>query len=268
MKKTEMRNPATIHIDRMSTLDMVKVINAESYNAVKAVDEVSESLALAVDAAAKSIISGGRIFYIGCGTSGRLGVLDASECPPTFGVSPDTVVGIIAGGDRCLRSAAENQEDIAELGVEDLKKYEPKGNDTVVGISASGGADYVKAAIEYARSIGCTTVAVTSNPGSALSLIADIAIDTDTGAEVVTGSTRMKAGTAQKLVLNTISTGAMIKAGYVYENLMINLKPSNIKLRARVINITMEISGKDADTCEAALNKNEWNIRRAVESLN
>ncbi len=267
MKKTEMRNPNTTHIDKMSTLDMVRVINQESYNALKAVDDASEQLAKAVDAAAESISLGGRIFYIGCGTSGRLGVLDASECPPTFGVSPDTVVGIIAGGDRCLRSAAENQEDIAELGVSDLKKYSPQAIDTVVGISASGGADYVKAALEYAKSIGCTTVAVTSNPGSALSLIAHIAIDTDTGAEVVTGSTRMKAGTAQKLVLNTISTGAMIKAGYVYENLMINLKPSNIKLKARVINITMEISGMDKELCETALEANEWNIRRAVDAL-
>ncbi len=267
MKKTEMRNPKTTHIDKMSTIGMVRVINSESYNAVRAVDEESESIALAVDAAAKSISLGGRIFYIGCGTSGRLGVLDASECPPTFGVSPDTVIGIIAGGDRCLRSAAENQEDIGELGIADLKKFEPSSIDTVVGISASGGADYVKAALSYARSIGCTTVAVTSNKGSALSLIADIAIDTDTGAEVVTGSTRMKAGTAQKLVLNTISTGAMIKAGYVYENLMINLKPSNIKLRARVINITMELSGKEKELCEAALDKNEWNIKKAAEAL-
>ncbi len=267
MLKTEMRNPKTTHIDTMDTLSMLKIINEENRNTVDAVEAELNSIALAVDAADKTLKNGGRIFYIGCGTSGRLGVVDASECPPTFGVAPDTVVGIIAGGDRCLRSAVENAEDSAENGIADLKAYSPTSNDIVIGISAAGGAAYVLAALEYAKQIGCVTVGITSNKGSQLDTFADIGIHPDTGAEVVTGSTRMKAGTAQKLILNMISTCAMIKQGYVLENLMINLKPTNIKLKNRVIGIVTELTSADAATAEKALESTDWEIRKAVELL-
>lgn len=267
MRNTEKRNPATIHIDKMRTIDMVKVMNEENRKSVEAVDKILFDVAKAIDVAAETLKSGGRIFYIGCGTSGRLGVLDASECPPTFGVSSDRVVGIIAGGDKCLRSAAENEEDIGEFGIEDLKKYNPQSIDTVVGISAAGGAKYVISAIEYAKSIGCTTVGIACNEGTVLGKTADISIVADTGAEVITGSTRLKAGNAQKFILNMISTCAMIKQGYVYENLMINLKPSNIKLEQRVVRITTDISGVSPDEARRALEANDWNIRSAIEFL-
>lgn len=264
MLKTEMRNPKTMHIDKMSTLEMVRVISEENYVAVKAVEEQTENIAKAVDAISAGIQKGGRLFYIGCGTSGRLGVLDASECPPTYGVSSDVVIGIIAGGDRCLRSAAENAEDLGENGVRDLAQYDVTENDVVVGISVAGGAAYVLEALKYAKQRGAVTVGLTCNADSKLAIMSDIAICTDTGAEVITGSTRMKAGTAQKLVLNTLSTCAMIKQGHVYENLMINLRPTNIKLEARTIRIVSDITGLDEAASKELLEKNEWNIRKAV----
>ncbi len=267
MLKTEMRNPKTMHIDQMSSLEIVNVMNEENLVCVKAVEAESENISRAVDAAAEAILSGGRLIYMGAGTSGRLGVLDASECPPTFGVSPETVMGLIAGGYKRLVSAGEGAEDSGEAGVEDLKNIGLCSKDVVCGISAAGGAAYVVDALEYAKSIGCVTVGVTSNKGSALDLAADISISTDTGAEVVTGSTRLKAGTAQKLVLNMISTGAMIKCGHVYENLMINLKPSNIKLRKRVISIVHELTGLGDDEIIDALDKNDWNIRSTVDYI-
>ena len=268
MRKTEMRNPKSTHIDTMSTLEMLKVIQEENVRSVEAVNEQLESIAQAVDAAAEAVRKGGRIIYLGCGTSGRLGVLDASECPPTFGVTPDTVIGIIAGGDKCLRSASENAEDKGEVGVADLAALNPTANDFVLGISVAGGAAYVLDALKYAKSKGCTTAGLTSTEDSPLAQIADIAIVTDTGAEVITGSTRMKAGTAQKLVLNMISTCAMVKQGYVYENLMINLKPSNIKLQARCIRIVSDITGLPLKDAEKLLADNNWNIRSAVDAFN
>lgn len=267
MLKTEERNPKTTHIDTMTTEEMLKIINQENMIAVNAVEVEINNIAKAVDVISDAMKRGGRLFYIGCGTSGRLGVLDASECPPTFGVADDRVIGIIAGGDRCLRRAAENQEDIGEEGVNDLKKYSLTHADVVVGISAAGGAAYVTGALEYASSLGCTVIGITSNRGSKLDNISDISICTDTGAEVVTGSTRMKAGTAQKIVLNMLSTCAMIKQGYVYENFMINLKPSNIKLKKRSIGITAELSGKNPEEAEKALDAAQWDIKKAVELL-
>ncbi len=264
MLKTEMRNPKTTHIDKMTSLEMLRIMSEENFNAVRAVDAQLENIAAACDAAARSVNAGGRIFYIGCGTSGRLGVLDASECPPTYGVSRDSVVGIIAGGNDSLVRASEGSEDNAENGRADFAAYSPTSDDILIGISAAGGAKYVLGAIEYAKSIGCTTVGVTSNE-SPLSEVADIAIVTDTGAEVVTGSTRMKAGTAQKLVLNMISTSAMIMSGKVYENLMINLKPSNIKLRGRMLRITSDILGCTENEAEALLERADWSIRGAIE---
>lgn len=264
MLKTEARNPKTTHIDEMSVLDIVKVINEENYNAVKAVEEASPQIEKAINAVVDGLNRGGRLFYVGAGTSGRIGVMDAAECPPTYGVDKNTVIGIIAGGYECMTRAAEQEEDSYEQGVSDIEKYSITENDRVVGISASGGAAYVLGALDYAKKCGAVTIGVTSNV-SPLSEKADIAVITDTGAEVVTGSTRMKAGTAQKLVLNAISTAAMIKTGKVYQNLMINLKPSNKKLKNRMVRITSEILGASEAEAEQKLEKSGWNIRAAVE---
>ena len=265
MLKTEMRNPATTHIDKMSSTEMVQVMNQENLNAAMAVSRVSADIAEAIDRIYLRMQRGGRLFYVGCGTSGRLGVLDASECPPTYGVSPDLVVGIIAGGDSALRRSSEGAEDSWEAGYAVLESHHITENDTVVGISAAGGAAFVLAAMAYGKERGALTVGITSNAGSKISCAADIAIDVDTGAEVVTGSTRMKAGTAQKLILNMLSTGVMIRLGYVYENMMINLRPTNSKLRDRVIRIVREITGLEADAAVRLLDENDWNIRKAVE---
>ncbi|MBR5519892.1 MAG: N-acetylmuramic acid 6-phosphate etherase [Clostridia bacterium] len=264
MLETEKRNPNTKHIDRAATAEMLKMIQAENLNAVNAVGEALESVEAAIEAAVDSLNRGGRLFYIGAGTSGRLGVLDASECPPTFGVSGDLVVGIIAGGDKSLRTASEFAEDNAEAGRQALVDHGLTENDTVVGISASGGAAYVVGALEYANSVGAVSVSVSSNRDTPMERIAKIAIVTETGPEVITGSTRMKSGTAQKLVLNMISTCAMIKTGRVYENLMINLRPTNIKLKARMVSIVSDILECDRAEAEARLERNEWNIRKAV----
>lgn len=268
MLKTEMRNPNTMHIDQMTTADMIAAIQAENLNAVAAVGAVQAEIAETVDAVSARMAEGGRLFYVGCGTSGRLGVLDASECPPTFGVSRDLVIGIIAGGDGALRNAVEGAEDSAEFGYNDLNKFGITEKDSVVGISAAGGAAYVLGAFDCAKAHGALTVAITSNRECKLTEKADISICPDTGAEVVTGSTRMKAGTAQKLILNMISTSVMIKLGYVYENLMINLRPSNIKLRRRMISIVSDITGLETDAAEQLLNENDFVIRKAVESFN
>lgn len=265
MLKTEQRNPKSTHIDKMPTVEMVRLMTEESYVAVRAVEEASESIAEAVDAITLSMNGGGRLFYIGAGTSGRLGVLDASECPPTFGVPYELVSGIIAGGYDCLVKASEGGEDSYENGVLDVESRLRAG-DVIVGISAAGGAKYVIGALERAKEMGCVTVALTSNEGSPIDALADISIVTDTGAEVITGSTRLKAGTAQKLVLNILSTGAMVKTGKVYENLMINLRPTNAKLRERVISIVCEIKNIGREEAIALLEANEWSIRQAVES--
>lgn len=265
MLKTEMRNPRTKHFDKMDTADMLRIMNEENMNAVKAVGECMDEIARAVDAVSAAFALGGRLFYVGAGTSGRLGVIDAAECPPTFGVDYDKVIGIIAGGKDAMFKANEGGEDSAEAAVKDISAYFLKKEDVVVGISAAGGAAYVASALEYAKKIGCVTVAVTSNAGSLITQIADISIATDTGAEVVTGSTRLKAGTAQKLMLNMLSTCAMVKSGYVYENLMINLKPTNIKLRGRMIRIVSDIMEISEDEAEKQLDDANWNIRAAVE---
>ena len=265
MLKTEMRNPKTKHLDKMNTAEMLKIMNEENMNAVNAVGECIGDITLAVDAVSEAFSNDGRLFYVGAGTSGRLGIIDAAECPPTFGVGYDKVIGIIAGGRDAMFRANEGGEDSAEAAVEDLSKYSLAKNDVVVGISAAGGAAYVASALEYAKGIGCVTIAITSNAGTKITQIADISIATDTGAEVVTGSTRLKAGTAQKLVLNMISTCAMVKSGYVYENLMINLKPTNVKLRGRMIRIVSDIMEISETEAEKRLDNANWNIKAAVE---
>ena len=267
MLKTEMRNPNTMHIDKMSTAEMMQVMSIENFNAAKAVEQALPQIEKAVDAATERFAAGGRIFYIGCGTSGRLGVLDASEAPPTYGVPSDRVVGIIGGGDKCLRSASENVEDLGDKGVEDLKAHGLEGADVLVGISVAGNADYVLKALEYAKSLGCVTIALCCNEGCLIDKTADISIVTDTGAEVITGSTRMKAGTAHKMVLNMLSTAVMIKCGHVYENLMINLRATNVKLVARMISIVSDITGLDREATEEILKKVDWNIKAAVAAF-
>jgi N-acetylmuramic acid 6-phosphate etherase len=209
---------------------------------------------------------GGRLFYMGCGTSGRLGVLDASECPPTYGVEHGLVVGIIAGGDKSLRQASEASEDSAENGKADLSAHNVCDKDVVIGISAAGGAAYVMGALEYANSLGAYTVSISNNPDTPLEKIAKASIVADTGAEVVTGSTRMKSGTATKLVLNMLTTGVMIKTGKVYENLMINLRPTNIKLKDRMIRIVCDILECGREEAEARLEANAWVIRDAIRN--
>lgn len=266
MLKTEMRNPNSMHLDKMSALEIVELMNEENMYSVLAVEKALPQIAEAVEAAAKAIGNGGKMVYIGAGTSGRLGIQDAAECPPTFGVDYDIVQGIIAGGKERVFTAGENAEDFYENGVRDVANVLTAG-DILVGISAAGGAQYVIGALEKAKELGCTTVALTSNPDTAITKAADIAIVCDTGAEVLTGSTRLKAGNSQKFVLNMLSTGAMVKTGKVYENLMINLKPSNEKLRKRVIRITAAILDCAEEEAVPLLEKNDWNIRKTVESV-
>lgn len=265
MLKTEMRNPYTTHFDTMSSAEQVAAMCRENANAVAAVEKAAPEIAKAIDAISAAFNAGHRLFFIGAGTSGRLGVLDAAECPPTFGAPLDMVQGIIAGGKERMFSASENDEDKLENGVADIKNSQLTAGDVLVGISVAGGAAYVVGALQTARELGATTVALTSNFDTPIEKCADITIITDTGAEVITGSTRLKAGTAHKMVMNMLTTCAMAQTGRVYENMMINLKPSNIKLRGRVIRITRAILDCDEETAIAALEANDWNIRRAVE---
>ena len=264
MLKTEMRNPLTMNFDKMSTEEMVAVMTAENANAVRAVEAASESIARAIDMVAEAFSEGNRLFFIGAGTSGRLGVLDASECPPTFGVSPDMVQGIIAGGRECMFRAAENAEDLSKNGRGDVISYGIHKGDVLVGISVAGNAAYVKEALHTARELGARTVALTCNDKAQICEFADVSIVTDTGAEVLTGSTRLKAGTAHKMVLNMITTCAMTRIGNVYENLMINLRPTNDKLRDRTIRIVQEILGCQREEAIERLEENGWSIRQAV----
>ncbi len=263
--KTEERNQKSMHIDKMATLDAVQLIITENYEAVRAAENAAESIAQAVEKTAAAFADGHRLFYAGAGTSGRLGVLDASECPPTFGVSPDLVCGILAGGKESMFRASEGAEDSFADGLRDAENHGIQQGDVVVGLSAAGGAKYVCGVLTFAGEHGCTTVAVSSNEDSAIMHLADIRIFTDTGAEVITGSTRLKAGTAQKVVLNAISTAAMIRTGHVYENMMINLSPTNEKLRARVVRIVCEILHCTEKEATDRLEAVGWNIRKAVE---
>ena len=266
MLKTEMRNPNTMHIDRCGTEEILRLIQNENQVAVDAVGAAVGQIARACDAIEASIRAGGRLIYIGAGSSGRIGVLDAVECPPTYGVPRELVVGLIAGGYDCMFRAAEGAEDSAEAGVADLQKISLVREDAVVGISAAGNAGYVAAALGYARDVGCITIGITSNAGSRLDRESDIPIITDTGPEPITGSTRMEAGSAQKMVCNMLTTTVMTRLGMVYENLMINLKPTNLKLRRRVISIVCEILSCDETEAVRRLDACGWSIRAAVEA--
>ena len=265
MLKTEQRNENSTHIDKMTALEMTKIMQQENINAASAVGKVLEQIADTIDKVSERVKRGGRIFYIGCGTSGRLGVLDASECPPTYGVSADMVVGIIAGGDTALRYAVEGAEDNYSAGKADLDAYNINELDSVIGLSVSGNAAYVVGALQWAHEKRALCVSISCNEKCLISEIADINITADTGAEVITGSSRMKAGTAQKMILNMISTGVMIKYGRVYENYMIYIKPVNIKLKNRMIRIVSEIANVDKHEAEKRLKANNWEIKAAVE---
>jgi N-acetylmuramic acid 6-phosphate etherase len=250
---TEARNPASEGLDRLSTVEMLGVINAADREAAAAVGAEIENIALAVDAIVARMEGGGRLFYIGAGTSGRLGVLDASECPPTFGVAPELVQGIMAGGDLALRRSVEGAEDDPALGSADLRAAGFTGKDALVGIAASGRTPYVLGAIEYARSLGGLTIGLSCVATSAIGKAAELAIAPVTGAEVLTGSTRLKAGTATKLVLNMLSTGVMTRTGYVYGNLMVNVQMTNAKLIDRAGRIVSAITGLESEAAERLL---------------
>ncbi len=242
---TEQGNPATQNFDNHSALEIARVMNAEDASVARAVNQALPDIARAIDAVANALREGGRLIYVGTGSSGRMGALDASECPPTFNTHPKSVQFVIAGGVRALGAAVEANEDSVEAGRADIAKRKPTRRDVVVGISASGRTPYTVAAIKYARARGAMTVAVTSNPNSALERAAEIPIVVEAGPEVVTGSTRLKAGTAQKMVLNMLSTGAMARLGYVYGNLMVNLHLKNSKLVERGIRMLEEATGLD-----------------------
>lgn len=258
---TEKRNPNSLQIDRVSTEEMLRIINQEDQTIAQQVGEKLELIAEAVDQGSARYKKGGRLIYIGAGTSGRLGLLDAVELVPTYGISPDRAIGLIAGGNQAFVRAVEGAEDSKELAVEDLKSISLSKEDVVIGLAASGRTPYVIGGLEYANDIGALTIAISCNPQSQIGQIAIIPIDVPVGPEVVTGSTRMKAGTAQKMILNMISTGIMIKLGYVYQNLMINVQTTNEKLVDRGIRIICEATGssrqKAAETMK--LTNNEVN---------
>jgi N-acetylmuramic acid 6-phosphate etherase len=261
---TEQRNPSTAQIDRVSTLEMVKLINAEDQKVALAVEQVLPEIAAAIDLIAVQFRQGGRLFYLGAGTSGRLGILDASECPPTYGVKPGMVVGLIAGGDPAIRHAVEGAEDSRESGANDLKAHNFGAQDVMVGLAASGRTPYVLGGLAYASAIGAHTIAVACTQNSQIGQLAEIAIEALPGPEVVTGSTRMKAGTAQKLILNLLSTGAMIKIGKVYGNLMVDVQASNAKLVERCKRIVCEATGVSRQQAEALLSLTDWDVKLAI----
>lgn len=292
---TEQENPNTTEIDKVSTLDAVRLINGEDKTVALAIEKVLPEIAVTIDQIVERLQNGGRLFYVGTGTSGRLGVLDASEIPPTFGVSYDLIQGVIAGGYDALYKATESSEDNRDAGSEDLKSRGITKDDAVIGIAASGRTPYTIGAVEYARALGCFTACITCVPDSAITHAVDIAIVPIVGPEAITGSTRMKAGTAQKLVLNTISTVTMIRLGYVKGNRMTNVKSSNIKLKERSLRILMAETGLDETIASqlmvdaqddlrvalvmkatgvvqqiaaAALSDNDFVVEKAIASLN
>ncbi len=261
---TEKKNPASAHIDELSPLDMMRVIHAEDQKAVDAVTPLLPKIAETADEIARRIRLGGRLLYCGAGTSGRLGVLDAVECPPTYGTPPELVQGVIAGGTNAMFRAKEGAEDDERLGEDDLAALSVTELDTVVGLSASGRTPYVVGALRYAKQQGAFTVAVACASKSPIAAIADVDLTALTGAEVVTGSTRMKAGTAQKMILNMLSTGAMIRLGKVYGNLMVDVAATNEKLRERALRIVMEVSGCGREESASALRKADGQAKPAI----
>ena len=261
---TEQRNPNSMHVDSLSALEIVQLMNEEDKQVPLAIEKCLPQIAQAVECIVAAFQQGGRLVYIGAGTSGRLGVLDASECPPTFGVSPEMVKGIIAGGERALRHPIEGAEDSKAQAVVDLQTIQFSSKDVLVGIAASGRTPYVIGALEYAKSLGSVTVSIASNPNSAMANIVDIAIDTVVGPEVLTGSSRLKSGTAQKLVLNMLTTASMILMGKCYQNLMVDVQASNEKLKARAICIVMQATDCDKALAEETLKLADQNAKLAI----
>ena len=261
---TEQRNLNSMHVDSLSALEIVQLMNQEDKQVPLAIEKCLPQIAQAVECIVAAFQQGGRLVYIGAGTSGRLGVLDASECPPTFGVSPEMVKGIIAGGERALRHPIEGAEDSKTQAVVDLQTIQFSSKDVLVGIAASGRTPYVIGALEYAKSLGSVTVSIASNPNSAMANIVDIAIDTVVGPEVLTGSSRLKSGTAQKLVLNMLTTASMILMGKCYQNLMVDVQASNEKLKARAIRIVMQATDCDKALAEETLKLADQNAKLAI----
>ena len=261
---TEQRNPNSMNVDSLSALEIVQLMNEEDKQVPLAIEKCLPQIAQAVERIVAAFQQGGRLVYIGAGTSGRLGVLDASECPPTFGVSPEIVKGIIAGGERALRHPIEGAEDSKTQAVVDLQTIQFSSKDVLVGSAASGRTPYVIGALEYAKSLGSVTVSIASNPNSAMANIVDIAIDTVVGPEVLTGSSRLKSGTAQKLVLNMLTTASMILMGKCYQNLMVDVQASNEKLKARAIRIVMQATDCDKALAEETLKQADQNAKLAI----
>lgn len=264
---TESRNKETMGLDQMTPLEIVTVMNREDGKAVEAVEEVLPQIAQAIAWCTDSLKQKGRIIYIGAGTSGRLGVLDAVECPPTFGVSPDVVVGLMAGGTPAFVKAVEGAEDSQTMGEEDLKEIHLSPADIVIGLAASGRTPYVIYGLRYAKKIGCRTVAVSCNRDSEIGKEADLAIEPVPGPEVLTGSTRLKAGTVQKMVLNMISTGSMVGIGKVYQNLMVDVVQTNMKLITRAENIVMTATGCTREEARDSLEEAEGSVKLAITMI-
>ncbi|MFC1233464.1 N-acetylmuramic acid 6-phosphate etherase [Vibrio sp. F74] len=261
---TESRNDLSKNIDTLATKEMLKVINSEDKKVAEAIELILSEIAESVDFIAHAFQNNGRLIYIGAGTSGRLGILDASECPPTYGTDPEQVIGLIAGGHRAILQAVENAEDDKQAGRNDLKSIHLSNKDVVVGIAASGRTPYVISAMEYARDLGAKVISLTCNPKSEMNAIADVCLTPIVGPEVITGSSRMKAGTAQKLVLNMLSTGSMIRTGKVYGHLMVDVAATNAKLVERQKNIVMEATGCDRETAEHVLVQSDGDCKTAV----
>lgn len=264
---TETRNQNTMNLDTMTPLEVVTAMNREDAKVPKAIEPLLPEIAQAVEWAIASLEAGGRMFYMGAGTSGRLGVLDAVECPPTFGVSPDLIVGLIAGGNRAFVKAVEGAEDSRELGENDLKDRNLTEKDLVVGIAASGRTPYVLGGLAYAKQVGCRTVAISCNADSAVGAAADLAIEVVVGPEALTGSTRLKSGTAQKLILNMISTASMVGTGKAYQNLMVDVMQTNEKLHVRAENIVMEATGVDRENARAAITQADGSVKTAITMI-
>lgn len=262
--QTEQRNKKTEQIDNLSTLDVLKVMNEEDTTVAHVVASQLETISLLVDQVVAALQHGGRLFYIGAGTSGRLGILDASECPPTFGVSKDLVVGVIAGGEIALCNAVEGAEDSQEDGKNDLERHRLTSKDVVVGLAASGRTPYVKGALEYAKHIGCVTGSVCCVKDGEISALSDFSIEAVVGPEVITGSTRLKSGTAQKMILNMISTASMIKLGKVYGNYMVDVMPTNLKLQQRAINMLSEITSMSKEEAKQLLDNANQDVKTAI----
>ncbi|MDY4388287.1 N-acetylmuramic acid 6-phosphate etherase [Pectobacterium aroidearum] len=264
---SETRNPATMALDQLPTLEMMHAFNQEDRKVPEAIAQVLPAIAEAVDLATASLQAGGRLIYLGAGTSGRLGVLDASECPPTFGVPHGLVIGLIAGGAGALLKAVEGAEDDPALGEADLKALDLTAVDMVIGLAASGRTPYVIGALRYASDVGCRTAAISCNPHSPIAQEAQVAISPVVGPEALTGSTRLKSGTAQKLVLNMISTGVMVKLGKVYQNLMVDVKATNVKLLDRACRIVVEATGAEREKARQALVLADNEVKPAILML-